>query len=77
VGEACKCIQCPLVHLARVCCLTASAVTPRGYEKERLPLRTLTSYRMISCRLSIFLHVLEGEKTENGNERKKLGIEFH
>jgi hypothetical protein len=50
-----KHIDCPLLHFARVRCLAASAVTPRGYENKWLPLHILMSSRTISHHLHIIL----------------------
>jgi hypothetical protein len=67
----CKHIQCPLLHLARVCYLAASAVTPRSYEDKWSPLHTLTFSRTIGHRLLVVLLVLgERERKESENERE-------
>jgi hypothetical protein len=63
LGEACKHIQCSLLHFARVRCFTSSAVKSWGYESKWLPSRTLMSSRTISCCLLAFF--LAPEEREN------------
>jgi hypothetical protein len=46
VGGACKRIHCPLLHLAKVRGLAASALTPWGPEKSWVPLHTIASTRI-------------------------------
>jgi hypothetical protein len=67
----CKRIQHPLLHFAKARCLTASAVTPRGHENQRLPLSTPTSSRITSRHLPIVLLTPEERERRKGEKSKR------
>jgi hypothetical protein len=71
VGEAFKCIQCPLLHPAKACCLAASVVTSRGPENKKMPLRTLMSSRITNHHLLVVLLASEERDRKKGEEVEK------
>jgi hypothetical protein len=71
VGEACKRIQYPLLHFAKIHCLTASPVTPWGTENKWLPLQTPMSYRITSHRLTVVLLAREERESRKGEKSKR------
>jgi hypothetical protein len=68
VGGACKYIHRPLLHSARVYCLTTATVTPQGYENKRLPLHSLTSSRIVNHRLPVILFATEERERKDGKK---------
>jgi hypothetical protein len=71
VVESCKHIPCTSLCFARVRCLAASAMTPRGDENKWLPLLTLTPCRIIDRRLPVvILAPEERERKQSKNKRE-------
>jgi hypothetical protein len=71
VGGACKHIQCPLLHSARVRGLSTLVLAPRVLKNNQVSLRTPTSARISTIAFSSSsLRLKKGER-EKGEEVKR------